>query len=262
MKGKNRGSRNSSSTHARSLLKKVAGARVLGGKLNSLAERAYLEIRDKILKGDLAVGEALSRRKLASDLGISVPPVMEALQRLEREGLLESKPRVGTRVRVPTSRDVEDRSLVREALETQAARLFAERATAAERKSLQRMGRKVDQLYASCEMGSDRNFLFLVNTYHMSLHLRIAECARCPALRDAIEKEQVLIFNCLYDTAAQRGNLASDHHARLTNALARGTPAQADGAMRQHIRTGLKEVLKGLELLDRDGSGWRHRKRR
>jgi len=92
--------------------------------------------------------------------------------------------------------------------------------------------------------------------------LRIAECARCPALRDAIEKEQVLIFNCLYDTAAQRGNLASDHHARLTNALARGTPAQADGAMRQHIRTGLKEVLKGLELLDRDGSGWRHRKRR
>src|ERR1041385_2060227 len=86
---------------------------------DSLASRAYVEIRNKILKGDLAVGEALSRRKLASELGISVPPISEALQRLEREGLLESKPRVGTRVRVPTPRDVEDRSLVREALETQ-----------------------------------------------------------------------------------------------------------------------------------------------
>src|SRR4051812_30806534 len=104
---------------------------------DSLAARAYLEIRNKILKGDLPVGEALSRRKLALDLGISVPPITEALQRLEREGLLESKPRVGTRVRVPTPRDVEDRSLVREALETQAARLFAERATLPEKKALQ-----------------------------------------------------------------------------------------------------------------------------
>jgi len=230
-------------------------------RADSLAGGAYDEIRNKILKGDLAVGEALSRRKLASELGISVPPITEALQRLEREGLLESKPRVGTRVRVPTSQDVEDRSLLREALETQAARLFAERATAAEKKALQRMGREVDQLYASCETASDKNFLFLVNTYHMSLHLRIAECARCHALRDAIEKEQVLIFNCVYDTAVQRRNLASNHHARLTDALACGTPVQADAAMRQHIRTGLKEVLNCLELLDRNRSGWRHKKR-
>lgn len=262
MKGKNRGSKNSVSIRAPFLPKNFTGKiPVAVDRIDSLAGRAYLEIRDKVLKGELAVGEALSRRKLASELGISVPPITEALQRLEREGLLESKPRVGTRVRVPTPRDVEDRSLVREALETQAARLFAERATPAEKKALQRMGREVDQLYASCETASDKNFLFLVNTYHMSLHLRIAECARCDALREAIEKEQVLIFNCLYDTAAQRGNLASDHHARLSDALACGTPAQADAAMRQHIRTGLKEVLKGLELLNRNGSGWRHKKR-
>ena len=99
-----------------------------GAETRSLAARAYLEIRDRILKGELPVGMALARRKLAAALGISVPPVSEALQRLEREDLVESKPRVGTRVRVPTRRDIEDRSLVREALETQAARLFAERA--------------------------------------------------------------------------------------------------------------------------------------
>jgi DNA-binding GntR family transcriptional regulator len=262
MKSKNRSFANGHSSD-RVVLPKHFQARIplSRGAVDSLAGRAYLEIRDKILRGDLAVGEALSRRKLASELGISVPPVSEALQRLEREGLLESKPRVGTRVRVPTPQDVEDRSLVREALETQAARLFAERATAAEKKALQRMGREVDQLYASCETGADRNFLFLVNTYHMSLHLRIAECARCDALCEAIEKEQVLIFNCLYETAVQRRNLASDHHARLTDALASGTPARADAAVRQHIRTGLKEVLKGLELLDRKRSGWRHKKR-
>ena len=102
---------------------------------HSLAARAYLKIRNQILKGELPVGMALARRKLAAALNISVPPVSEALQRLEREGLVECKPRVGTRVRVPTRRDIEDRSLVREALETQAARLFAERATPAEKRN-------------------------------------------------------------------------------------------------------------------------------
>jgi DNA-binding GntR family transcriptional regulator len=212
----------------------------------SLAGRAYLEIRDRILKGELPVGIALSRRKLAAELNVSVPPVMEALQRLERDGLVESKPRVGTRVRVPTPQDVEDRSLVREALETQAARLFVTRATREEKLELQKMGRRVDQLYTASENNSDRDFLFSVNTYHMKLHLRIAECARCPALRDAIEKEQVLIFNWLFDTAVERRSLGSDFHARLADALASGSPEKAASAMRLHIQRGLRDVLKAL----------------
>ena len=57
---------------------------------HSLAEWAYLEIRDNILKGDLAVGAVLSRRQLAEELNISVLPVSEALQGLERDGLVES----------------------------------------------------------------------------------------------------------------------------------------------------------------------------
>jgi len=63
-------------------------------------------------------------------------------------------------------RTSEDRSLVREALETQAARLFVERATAAEKRELRQMGRRVDQLYAAFEKSAeDREFLFSVNTY-------------------------------------------------------------------------------------------------
>jgi DNA-binding GntR family transcriptional regulator len=239
----------------------AAPATAQHARTHSLAVRAYLEIRNQILKGELPVGVALARRKLAAALNISVPPVSEALQRLEREGLVESKPRVGTRVRVPTRQDIEDRSLVREALETQAARLFTERATAAEKKELRQMGRRVDQLYAACEKSADdREFLFSVNTYHMKLHLHIAECARCPALRDAIEKEQVLIFNWLYDTAVQRRSLASDYHARLTDILASCTPTQADAAMRQHIRVGLSEVLAKLAGLDDKSNCWRHKK--
>jgi DNA-binding GntR family transcriptional regulator len=237
-------------------------ARAARAASDSLAAWAYTEIRNRILKGELAVGMALSRRNLAERLKVSVPPVMEALQRLESEGMVESKPRVGTRVRVPTRQDIEDRSLVREALETQAARLFVERATAAEKRELRQMGRRVDQLYAAFEKSAeDREFLFSVNTYHMRLHLHIAECARCPALRNAIEKKQVLIFNWLYDTAVQRRSLASNYHARLTDILARRSPVEADAAMRKHIRHGLKQVVSGLVGMDDTANGWRHKKR-
>jgi DNA-binding GntR family transcriptional regulator len=233
------------------------------GDTGSLAERAYIEIRNRILKGDLPVGRSLSRRKLAGELNISVPPVSEALQRLERDGLVESRPRVGTRVRVPTRQDVEDRTLVREALESQAARLFAERATAAERKELRQMGRRIDQLYSACEEATgDREFLFSVHSYHMKLHLRIAECARCPPLHEAIERERVLIFNWVFETAAERRTLGADFHSRLTDALTRDVPEKAALAMQRHIRHGLREVLEGLANLDiaQSRAGWRHRK--
>jgi DNA-binding GntR family transcriptional regulator len=224
----------------------------------SQADRAYLEIRNGILKGNLPVGIALSRRKLAAELGISVPPVTEALLRLEGEGLVESRPRAGTRVRIPSRREVEDRSLLREALEVQAASLFAQRATAAEKRALHKMGRRVDKLYAACEKGPvDREYLFAANTCHMALHLRIAECARCAALRDAIEKEQVLIFNWLYDTAVQRRALGRDFHSTLTATLTTGSPAAAQAAMRRHIRRGLGEVLSGLDRIAEATHTWR-----
>ena len=99
----------------------------------SLSQSAYEALRTKILRGDLPLGTPLSRRKLAAELTMSMLPIGEALQRLEADGLIESRARVGTRVRIPTEEDVRGHYVIREALETMSARLFAERATAAER---------------------------------------------------------------------------------------------------------------------------------
>src|ERR1700731_1354905 len=90
-------------------------SRTSGSK--SRATRAYEQIRDEILRGSLAVGDILSRRRLAEKLNMSFVPITEALQRLESEGLVESRPRIGTRVRVPTKEDILDSYVIREALE-------------------------------------------------------------------------------------------------------------------------------------------------
>ena len=69
------------------------------------------------------------------ELHMSVLPVTDGLRRLQEDGLLETRARAGARVRIPTRTDVRELSELREALETQAARLFATRATAAERRT-------------------------------------------------------------------------------------------------------------------------------
>jgi DNA-binding GntR family transcriptional regulator len=74
----------------------------------SLAESAYISIRDRILRGQLTLGEPLSRRHLAAELGMSVIPVSEALQRLEADRLVEIRPRAGMRVRIPSEREVRE----------------------------------------------------------------------------------------------------------------------------------------------------------
>ena len=70
---------------------------------------------------------------------MSLLPVAEALQALERDGLVESRPRVGTRVCLPCASEIRDRYQVREALESQAARLYAERAGLRERRTMESM---------------------------------------------------------------------------------------------------------------------------
>ena len=213
-----------------------------------LAERAYLIIRDRILKSELPLGAPLSRRKLAAELGMSLLPVSEALQRLESDGLVESRPRIGTRVFRPTAADIREHYEVREALESQAARLFAEKASVREQMELMRMAENMDVMFNRCAAGDKApDFLFAVQSYHSQLHLRIAECTGCRALRQTIEKNHVLIFNWVFDVAAQRPALPPRFHRELIEALCQGDPEAADAATRKHIRYGLGNIVRAIE---------------
>jgi DNA-binding GntR family transcriptional regulator len=212
----------------------------------SLTEHAYLVVKQRILKGELALGAPLSRRKLAAEFGMSPLPVAEALQLLENEGLVESRPRAGTRVFLPSAEDIRELYVVREALESQAARLFAEKATTRDRLELERMAQDMDAMFNRCASGSDHDFLYAVQSFHMRLHLRIAEGTGCRALRETIERNHVLLFNWLFDVTAQRPPLPPRFHRDLAEALNRGVVEAADRAMRKHVRYGLETVVDKL----------------
>lgn len=215
---------------------------IVSAMAQSLAQQAYQRIRTAILKGELPLGSAISRRQIAKQLGMSIVPVGEALQRLESDGLVETRPRSGTVVRRPTRKDIRGHYVVREALESQAARLFAEKATQAEREKLKADAAELDRAYANAKQDVQKTCLM-----HSRFHHRIAECAGCPALLQAIEKSHVLVFNWLFNSAADFHELPKRWHRDLAKALTDGDPQAADAKMREHVRFALDDVVQRLE---------------
>ena len=207
---------------------------------SSLANEAYSVVRQRIMQGELVLGQAISRRRLAAELGMSFLPVSEALLRLEFEGLLESRPRAGTRVRIPSPDDVAGHYVVREALETQAAVLFSQVATSGERAELRKLALRVDGL----SMKPDRS---MYQALHQKLHYRIAECARCNALREAIEQTHALasIWFCVMRKPSPDDS--PRRHQDLVETILDGEHARIADAVREHLVVGRQRTLEVLE---------------
>lgn len=207
----------------------------------SLSEHAYQSIRRLILRGQLPPGSSIPRRRMAEQLGVSFLPVSEALQRLEHEGLVESMPRIGTRVKVPSLQDVRGNYVIREALESQAARLYAEKASTDERRELERMAQAIDEAQPNSEVD-----LFDFFSLHDRFHHRIAECTGCPSLWAAIEKTNTLLHTWQYAAISEFREMPPHYHRDLVAILNSGDPEAADRAMRAHVRHGMDEVLRRM----------------
>jgi DNA-binding GntR family transcriptional regulator len=87
---------------------------------------AYRKIKSMILSNELAQGQKIVQDKLALDLGISRTPLRSALQMLEAEYLVESKPRSGVVVKKFTPSEIIEVYDCRIALEGTAFKIFTE----------------------------------------------------------------------------------------------------------------------------------------
>ena len=102
------------------------------GEAASFADRAYFAIRELIVTLELPPGAVVREPELTERLGIGRTPVREALRRFAQERLVEVYPRRGMFVTKVDVRDLVRLCEVRVALEPEAARLAAERATQAD----------------------------------------------------------------------------------------------------------------------------------
>ena len=211
----------------------------------NLVDQAYETLKAAILAGQLPPGTALSRRSIAEELSMSALPVSSAFSRLASEGLVEVLPRSGTRVKLPTSGDISGNYVVREALETHSARLFAELASSSARARLRQLAAALDTQYQA--LGRTRNpeaqLHARVERAHLEFHMTIVAATRCPELAQAIERSRVLLFNWLFATTGDYVPLPKQWHSQLAEPLIEGTMAQAAEAMRTHVRYRMDSVL-------------------
>src|SRR3954463_4308912 len=106
----------------------TAAPRELDATPTSLADRAYVAIRDQLIMLDIQPGEPIDDDELAKSLGVGRTPVREALKRLEGDRLVVSFPRRGTFATGMDITDLAHISEIRVQLEPLAARRAAERA--------------------------------------------------------------------------------------------------------------------------------------
>jgi len=90
-------------------------------------QRAYADLKARIVTLDLIPGQRLPAQETADRLGLSRTPVREALQRLAQDGLIERTGGWGFTVCRMSREDVRDVFELRMVLEPEAARLALDR---------------------------------------------------------------------------------------------------------------------------------------
>jgi DNA-binding GntR family transcriptional regulator len=195
------------------------------------ADRAYLAIRGLIVSLELPPGAVIDERELMERLGLGRTPVREALRRLAQEQLVEVFPRRGMFVTGVDVRDLARISEVRTALEPEAARLAAERATDAERDALADLSDQIERgadlmglderIHRAIYAAAHNHLLEKTLGEYYVLAMRIWRIAldRAEALEDAVEAHRDLIHAIVVADGDGAASLMQAHVENFETAM-------------------------------------------
>jgi DNA-binding GntR family transcriptional regulator len=203
-----------------------------------IAERAYLELRERIVTLHLAPGTLLREDDLMRELGIGRTPLREAIKRLALENLVAVQPRSGTFVTSVDAADIIHISEVRADLEAQAAELAALRMDGLTRERAEALLEEVRTL----ERAADADALMHLDE---SIHQLIWEGSRNPYLVETLERYFVLSLRIWYvvlDRVPGLGAAVFDQ-ARLLEAVLARDHVRARALMREHVLAFEREIV-------------------
>lgn len=138
----------------------------LDSQPTSRRQNAYGTILNAIVFGDLAPGSRLDEKSLASNLGIGIAGVRDALLRLSLERLVVRQPRTGTIVAGLDVQELQDVYEARILIECQSARIAALRADAQDLEILRKL---TDEYLAIVELRDFRKLFKLDQIFHRAI---------------------------------------------------------------------------------------------
>jgi DNA-binding GntR family transcriptional regulator len=197
----------------------------------SLSDQVYEQLRSSIISAERNPGEKLVELEIASQMGTSQGPVREALQRLERDGLVERQARSATYVSSISMDEMHELFSVRTVIEGYAIRRAVQKITPEHCDYL-------EELIGKMAQAGQRNDMITLAEYDMQFHRTIVECAGSAGLlrvwitlSSQIQRFVVQSHPQHYSDLVE----IATRHQSIVTALRQGDAERAVQAVQEHI---------------------------
>ena len=197
-----------------------------------LRELVYLELKRRILTGEIDAHTRLMEIDLAEKMNVSRTPIREAIRKLANEGL------VGAYVSEISIKDLEDVFEVRETLGGLAASIAAVKASDEDKAALQKLLRLGELAMENGEMDE-------MVEYDVKLHSYIVQCSGNKTLIQMVKQVQELSmrFRYVYYESQRKYMIQPIEHKKIVDAIVAGDAEAARKAAADHINTLRKFVV-------------------
>lgn len=196
----------------------------------SLLDRAYNEIKFRIITCRYRPGEVLSEAAISLELKIGRTPIHQAIHHLMMDGLVSIMPRKGVMVRAISIDEAMEIIGVRLVTECYCVRLAADRADDSELQQLQDI---IDSSEKATEKRNVEQMMLLDREFHDALARAAKNAVLADVLRNLHERSLRFWFISLRDLNHHRSVL--EQHRAIVKALQSRQPEAAEAAMRDHI---------------------------
>jgi len=193
----------------------------------SVRTAVYEKLKKAILEGYYKPGCQLNERQLARQFNVSTTPLKEALRHLEEQGLIETRPRVGSFVALDVMVSIEEINLIRGAIEGVAARLAAMKITAAEIAQF-------DQVIKEMKLFTTTKNLPKLVEINDQFHKLISHCAKNNYIAKQVEATRSFDLKKVLSHPDELELAFNDHYLIYTKIINRD-PDGAEAAIRSHI---------------------------
>jgi len=207
---------------------------------SSLTDRAYQQIKEEILSNRLRPGDPLRVEHFIKCLNVSRTPMREAIQQLEKEGLVEIRARMGSFVSHIELRTIVEMYQVRGVLEGFAARL------AAGLVNPERLAAVEEQLTRQ-PAGDDIDYAALSKA-GLALHRLIVEsCGNAVLTRFVVSlQDHFRRFRAVSPQIPDRILDFHQEHLQILDALKRGNGLRAEQLIRRHLERAAELLMERL----------------
>ena len=207
-----------------------------------ISDRAYAQLRERIVTLRLAPGTVLREDELMSELAIGRTPLREAIKRLALENLVAVQPRSGTYVTSVDAADIVHISEVRAELEANAAELAARRLDEDTRERFEALLERI----ANAEGSADQDALMGLDA---AIHRLVWDASRNPYLTETLERYFVLSLRIWYVMLDRVPGLGAAvlEHAELIEAILAGDADRAGALMHEHVAAFEREIMAAFD---------------